>query len=183
MTICQTERLILTSARPEHEAELIKLHNDPLVQKLNYRNVPQTAEAVHKWLGWLLAQWRKNGFGYWMVYEKLDGDPVFIGRCGLCDYQDTGDLEFAWVFFQDKVGRGLGPEAAHFTIAHALHNSTKEKIIGFIEQGNARAESAAKKIGLRYRGDRLYEGKLCRYYEMTRDQYLSRPRIEQDRCE
>ncbi|RWK76738.1 MAG: N-acetyltransferase [Mesorhizobium sp.] len=174
MTTCQTERLILTPARPEHEAALFKLHNDPLVQKANYRNVPQTIEDVHKWLDWLLRQWDKNGFGYWMVYEKHNDGPIFIGRCGLCDYQDTDDLEFAWVFFQDRVGRGLGPEAALFTITHALKRTTKEKIVGFIEQGNTRAEKAAKKIGLRYIDDRLYNGTLCRYYEMTRGMYLSK---------
>ncbi|RWH31401.1 MAG: GNAT family N-acetyltransferase [Mesorhizobium sp.] len=174
MITYHTERLILTSARPEHEAELFKLHNDPLVQTTIYRNVPQTTEDVRKRLVWLLSQWRKNGFGDWMVYEKVNHDPIFIGRCGLRDYEDTNNLEFAFAFLQDRVGRGLGPEAARFTITHALQNSTNEKVIAFIEHGNTRSEKAITKLGMRYVDDRLYDGKLCQYYEMTRDDYLLR---------
>lgn len=173
MITYQTERLILTSVRPEHEAELFKLHNDPLVQKAIYGNVPQTTEDVHEWLDWMLAQWRKNGFGDWMIYEKFNDGPIFIGRCGLRDYEDTNNLEFVYAFLQHRLGRGLGPEAARFTITHALQKSTKEKVIGFIAQGNTRAENAAKKLGLRYVDDRLYHGKLCHYYELTRDDCFS----------
>lgn len=173
MITFQTERLILTSVRPEHEAGLFKLHNDPLVQKAIYRNVPQTTEDVQKWVDRLLAQWRRNGFGDWMIYEKVNAGPIFIGRCGLRDYEDTNSLELAYAFFQNKVGRGLGPEAARFAIAHALQNSIKEKVIAFIEQGNTRSEKTAIKLGLRYIDNRLYDGKLCQYYEVTRDDYLS----------
>lgn len=172
MITYQTERLILTSVRREHEAELFKLHNDPLVQKSIYRNVPQTTEDVHKWLDWLLTQWRKNGFGDWMIYEKVNDGPIFIGRCGLRDYEDTNNLEFAYAFFQNRIGRGLGPEAARFAITHALQNSTKEKVVAFIEHGNRRSEKAAKKLRLRYIDDRLYDGKLCQYYEITREDYF-----------
>lgn len=174
MITYQTEHLILMSMRPEHESELFKLHNDPLVQEIIFENVPQSSEDVRRWLDWYLTQWRKNSFGVWMVYEKANGDPIFIGRCGLCDYEDK-DLEFAYAFFEVRAGRGLGPEAAYFTITHALTNSIKEKVVGFIAHGNARAEGAARKLGLRYIDDRLYHGKLFQYYEMTREEYLSRP--------
>ncbi|MER9420809.1 GNAT family N-acetyltransferase [Mesorhizobium sp. M0306] len=173
MIAYQTERLILTSVGSQHEVELFKLHNDPLVQKAIYRNVPQTTEDVHRWVDWLLAQWRKNGFGDWMIYEKVHDGPIFIGRCGLRDYKGTNNLEFAWAFFQNRIGRGLGPEAARFTITHALQNSTKEKVIGFIEKGNTIGEKSANRIGMRYIDDRLYDGKICLYYEMTRSEYFS----------
>ncbi|MCA1494966.1 GNAT family N-acetyltransferase [Ensifer sp. NBAIM29] len=175
MTTHQTDRLILTSVRHEHAAELFKLHNDPLVQKAIYRNVPQTTQDVHKWIDWILAQWSKNGFCDWVVYEKVESGATFIGRSGLRDCKDTNDLEFAYAFFPNAVGRGLGPEAARFTIAHGFQNSTKEKIVGFIEQGNTRADKAAKKFGLRYVDDRPYEGNICRYYEITREDFFSQP--------
>ncbi|MGX9147922.1 GNAT family N-acetyltransferase [Mesorhizobium sp. 128a] len=173
MTAYQTERLILTSARSDHEAELFKLHNDPLVQKAIFRNVPQSNEDVHKWLDWFLAQWRKNGFGDWMVYEQVDDVPIFIGRCGLRDYEETNNLEFAYAFFQNRTGRGLGPEAARFTITHALQNSTKEKIVAFIGKDNARSQKAAKKLGFRYVDDRFYFGETVKYYELAREDYFS----------
>lgn len=175
MITYQTERLILTSMRPEHEPELFKLHNDPVVQEANFRNMPQTIEDVRKWLNFFLAQWRTNGFGAWMVYEKADDGPIFIGRCDLRNYQDTNNLELAYLLAQHGIGRGLGPEAARFAITHALQNSTKEKVVGIIGCGNERAHRAATKLGLRYVDDRWQSGELCRYYEMTREEYFSQP--------
>lgn len=178
MITYQTERLNLRSTCPEHEAELFKLHNDPLVQEIIFKNVPQTSEDVRRWLDRYLAQWRKSSFGVWMVYEKTNSGPAFIGRCGLSDYEDSNNLEFTYAFFEHRAGRGLGPEAARFTITHALRNSAKEKVVGFIAHGNARAERAAMKLGLRYIDDRLYYGKLFQYYEMTREEYFVQAHLQ-----
>lgn len=171
----QTKRLILTSARLEHEADLFKLHNDALVREMVFRNAPQTAEDTRERLRGYLAEWRKNGYGWWMVYEKAKDGPIFIGRCGLRDYEDN--LEYGNILAKHGIGRGLGQEAARFTITHALRNSTKEKIIGFISRSNSRAQRAAEKLGLRYVDDRFYkyDTGLRHYYEMTRDEYFSQP--------
>ncbi|WP_271610799.1 GNAT family N-acetyltransferase [Bradyrhizobium sp. CCBAU 21360] len=170
----ETEHLVLTSMLPEHEKELFELHNDPLVQKSIYRNVPQTIEHIRKIINMFLAQWQRDGFGFWMVYEKTNHGPIFIGRCGLRDYEDTNNLEFVYVFFERGAGRGLGPEAARFTITHALQNSTKEKVVGVIAHSNERAKQAAKKLGLRYIDDRWHDGRFWQYYEMTREEFFLR---------
>ncbi|MER9801777.1 GNAT family N-acetyltransferase [Mesorhizobium sp. M0142] len=52
----QTERLILTPIQRGYEAELFKLHNDPLVQKAIFNDVPQTIGHVHEWLDRYSAQ-------------------------------------------------------------------------------------------------------------------------------
>lgn len=175
MITYQTERLILTAMRAEHEAELFQLHNDPVVQEAIFKNVPQTVEDVRKWLDWSLVQWRKNGFGAWMVYEKANDGPIFIGRCDLRDCKHTNNLELAYSLAEHGIGRGLGPEAARFAITHALRSSTKEKVVGLIARGNARAQRAAMKLGLRYVDNRWHSGRLYEYYEMTRAEYFSQP--------
>lgn len=175
MSTYKIGRLILTPPRPEHEPDLFKLHNDPVIQKMIFKNVPQTAEDVRRWLKWFFAQWRKNGFGDWMVYENLSTGPIFIGRCGLRDYEDTNNLEIATAFVERATGRGLGLEVRRFAVTHALRNSSREKVVSFIRHGNAHAEGATKKLGLRYIEDRLYHGEFWQYYEMTREEYFSQP--------
>ncbi|XSC42663.1 GNAT family N-acetyltransferase [Bradyrhizobium sp. RDT10] len=172
-----TERLILTSMRPEHEAELLKLHKDPLVREMIFNNVPQTSDDVRKSLDRALAQWQKNGFGWWMIYEKADDGPIFIGRCGLWDYEDTNNLEIGNMLCEHGRGRGLGTEAARFAVTHALRNSSKEKVVSVIAHGNARSQRGAKKLGLRYIDDRLdkREGRIKQYYEMSREEYFFQP--------
>lgn len=175
MITYQTERLILNSMEPEHEPELFKLHNDPAVQNLIFNNVPQTTDDVRKMLDMFLAQWRKNGFGFWMLYEKANNGPIFIGRCGLRDYEDTNNLEVGTVLSEHGIGRGLGAEASRFAVTHALRNSSKEKVVGVIAHGNARAQRAAKSFGWRYIDDRWHDGKFWHYYELTREEYFSQP--------
>ncbi|MGY3238219.1 RimJ/RimL family protein N-acetyltransferase [Bradyrhizobium sp. USDA 4448] len=169
----ETERLILTSPGPEHEAELFQLHNDRLVQEFVFDNVPQTTQDVRQWLDWFLVQWRKNGFGDWMVYEKTIANPIFIGRCGLRDYQGTNDLEIATSFSERGRGRGLALEAMRFTVTHALRNSIADNVVGLVKHGNTRSERAAKKLGLCYVHDCWRYGKFWQYYKMTREAYCS----------
>lgn len=173
MIIHHTTRLILTSMRPEHEDELSKLHNDPVVQEAIFKNVPQNTDDVRKMLDMFLAQWRKNGFGVWMLYEKTNNGPVFIGRCGLCNYEDTNNLEQATALTEHGIGRGLGLEAARFAVTHAFQNSTKEKVVAVIQHRNARAARGARKFGLRYVDDRWHRDKFYQYYELTREEYFS----------
>ncbi|MFB6462851.1 GNAT family N-acetyltransferase [Bradyrhizobium tunisiense] len=85
----------------------------------------------------------------------------------------SNNLQFGYAFPKYGAGRGLGPEAARFTIMQALRNSNKEKVVGLIARGNARSERAAKKLGLRYIDDRWHNGRLWQYYEMTREEYFS----------
>lgn len=174
----QTERLTLTSMRPDHGPELFKLYNDPLVNEIIFNNVMQTTEDVREALDTFLAQWRKNGFGFWMLYEKVNNGLIFIGRCGLCDYEDTNNLELRTMLCEHGRGRGLGPEASRFAITHAFRNSSREKVVSVIRHGNAQAVRGAKKLGLRYIDDRRHNGKFWQYYELTRKEFFSQSEPE-----
>src|SRR3546814_11297474 len=107
----QTELLMLTSMLPKHEAELYTLHNDPLVQASIFENILQSHADVKAKLELYLTQWRKNGFGFWMVYEKRSNAPVVIGRAGLRDFGERRDLECGYVFSSDGAGRRAGGRA------------------------------------------------------------------------
>lgn len=169
----ETKRLVLFPMTWGHEADLFHLHNDPLVQQTIFEQVPQTPDDVRAKLDLFMSQWQKNGFGFWTVYEKTSRGLVFIGRAGCRDYEDTAYLDFGYVYSQYGSGRGLGPEAAYATMDHALRHSTAPKIVGVITPGNSRATAAVKKLGLRYIDDRLHDGKIWHYFEMTRDEFFA----------
>lgn len=171
----QTERLILTPMGPEHEPELFKLHNEPLVNQIIFSGVRQAPEDVRKALDTFLAQWRKNGFGFWILSEKASDGLTFSGRCGLCDYEDTNNLELRTMLCEHARGRGLGAEASRFAVTHAFRNSTKEKVAAVIRHGNDAAVRGAEKFGLQYIDDRWHNGKFWQYYELTREEYFSQP--------
>jgi ribosomal-protein-alanine N-acetyltransferase len=173
MTELETRRLILRALRPEDLRALHALHNDPLVRARIYGGQPQRLADVEMQLKIFLSQWRENGFGFWMVYEKRAGsEPCFIGRAGLRNFEDTEDLEFGYVFCAAGAGRGLGPEAARACIAHALRNSAKRQVVGMIAPDNAPALHAAAKLGFRHAGDRWRDGKLWHYFELPREVFF-----------
>lgn len=172
MMFLETERLVLLPMQAYHFGDIFALHNDRLVQQTVFDNVPQTQDDVRAKLDLFLSQWRKNGFGFWVVYEKTANGLVFIGRAGMRDYEDTNNLEFGYVYSEYGSGRGLGPEAAYVTMEHALQNSAAEKVVGVITPGNSRAMGAVKKLGLRYIDDRWHDEKFWHYFEMTREEFF-----------
>lgn len=172
MLFLETERLVLLPMQAYHFGDLYALHNDRLVQQTVFENVPQTHDDVRAKLELFLSQWRKNGFGFWVVYEKTANGLVFIGRAGMRDYEDTNNLEFGYVYSEYGSGRGLGPEAAYISMEHALLNSMAEKVVGVITPGNSRAMGAVKKLGLRYIDDRWHDEKFWHYFEMTREEFF-----------
>lgn len=168
----ETNRLVLLPMTPGHLADLYHLHNDPLVQETVFEGIPQSVADVQAKLDLFMSQWRKNGFGFWTVYEKTNQGLIFIGRAGCRDYEDTPNLEFGYVYSEYGSGRGLGPEAAFITIEQALLHSAAPKIVGVITPGNSRAMGAVKKLGLRYIDDRWHDDKFWHYFEMTRDEFF-----------
>lgn len=168
----ETPHLILTPMQPHHLAELEILHNDPLVRAAIFHGIRQSRSDVAAKLALFLQQWPQQGFGFWMVYEKTDAGLSCIGRAGLRAYDDTGHLEFGYVFSSAGAGRGLGPEAARASINHALTIADTATIVGLIAPGNRRALAAATKLGFRYVEDRWRDGQRWHYLELTRTGFL-----------
>jgi RimJ/RimL family protein N-acetyltransferase len=73
----QSRHLLLTPIRAEHKQALAELHNDPLVRAAIFEGRPQDEADIERSLSLFLTQWREQGIGFWMVYERADA-----GRSG-----------------------------------------------------------------------------------------------------
>lgn len=193
----QSRNLHLTPIRAEHRQALAELHNDALVRAAIFEGKPQDEADIERSLSLFLKQWREEGIGFWMVYERthterngaaagLDGRAIdaagtaaqlkpeaMIGRAGLrhCEFRDA--LEFGYVLKGSAAGRGLGPEAARLVIAHGIACLRPAHILGFIAPGNQRALSAALSLGFCMTGEVWREGRSWLALELDQTRFAA----------
>lgn len=167
MTTLHSARLLLVPVSSEHEAELHRLHSDPFVVASIFNGVAPTRAQTQEKLATYLEAWSKDGFGFWMIYQTQGDQPVLMGRSGLRRFADTEDVELGHCFLESASGQGIAAEAGRRIAAHALRSLNLPKLVAIIDPSNKRAIKAAGKVGLQQVGERLHQGQLKYYFELT----------------
>ena len=172
MTVLETERLILRPIAASHEEELHRLHRDPLIVRALWDGRRPTRQHTRERLAAYLADWRQLGIGFWMVYERRDAAPALVGRSGLRPLDGSGIVEFGHCFTAAGSGRGLAVEAGRRVFEHAFLALSLPLLVGLIAPDNTAAIRVADKLGQRFVSLRMHRGRLRRYYETTREEFL-----------
>ena len=172
MTVLESARLRLTPVSAAHEKELHRLHCDPLIVRALWGGCVPAPEQTHEKLAAYLEDWRQLGFGFWMVYEKRDSGLALVGRAGLRPFAGGPVIEYGHCFSAAGSGRGLAREAGCRVFEHAFTVLGLPLLVGVIAPDNPAAIRVADKLGQRFVGFRLHRGRLCRFYETTRVEFL-----------
>lgn len=172
----ETERLILKPVDRRHSAALHRLHSDPQIVRVLWRNRRPTRTQSDARLAAYMKDWRDHGLGFWMVYEKLEEGVSLAGRAGLRPFAGTDAIEFGHCYAAAASGRGLAVEAGFRIFDHAFVALELPLLVGVTAPDNAAAIRVAAKLGQRFVGLRKHRGRLCRYYETTRGEYLESTR-------
>jgi RimJ/RimL family protein N-acetyltransferase len=168
----ETARLILKPVSRRDSAALHRLHSDPQIVRVLWRNRrPTTAESDAR-LAAYMKDWRDLGLGFWMVYKKSEDGIFLVGRAGLRPFAGTDAIEFGHCYAGAASGRGLAVEAGLRIFEHAFVALELPLLVGVIAPDNAPAIRVAAKLGQRFVGLRRHHGRLYRFYETTRDEYL-----------
>lgn len=172
MTDLETRRLILRPVDRSHAAALHRLHSDPQIVRVLWRGrVPTRADSDVR-LSAYIKDWRAHGLGFWMVYEKSAGRETLVGRAGLRPFSGREAIEFGHCYTTAASGRGLAVEAGLRVFEHAFAVLELPLVVGVIAPDNAAAIRVAARLGQRFVGLRRHHGRLYRYYETTRGEYL-----------
>jgi RimJ/RimL family protein N-acetyltransferase len=172
MTVLETERLLLKPVTASHEEALHRLHGDGLIVRALWGGRRPTRQHISERLAAYLEDWRQLGIGFWMVYEKCDDGPSLVGRSGLRPLEGSRVIEFGHCFSTAGSGRGLAVEAGRRVFEHAFSVLSIPLLVGLIAPDNTAAIRVADKLGQRFVGFRMHRGRLRRYYETTREEFL-----------
>jgi len=175
LAVLHTPRLLLVPMDQSHELELHRLHTDPFVVASILDGEAPTIEQTREKLRRYLRDWQTEGWGFWMVYQKLDGRTKLTGRCGLRRFAGTSDIELGHCFLEEASGRGIAVEAARAIAHHMFEERGAQRLVAVIAPTNERALKAASKLGLRHVDDRWHNGKRRHYFVLDREEFLSAP--------
>ncbi|MER8949849.1 GNAT family N-acetyltransferase [Mesorhizobium sp. M0809] len=171
MHVLETPRLILRPPSYSDELLLHGLYSDPFMVNSVGDGVYPTIEESKARLLRSINHWRRNHFGLWMVFVKIEGEAIkFAGLCGLecCGNvpEDPNLVEHTTYLHLAAAGQGIGPEAGRGTVQFAFEYLALEKVAAFIRPTNKRSLRGASKVGFFYVGNRTYNNMTFKYFEI-----------------
>ncbi|HXY69393.1 MAG TPA: GNAT family N-acetyltransferase [Gemmatimonadales bacterium] len=141
-----TARLVAERLRPDHYADLLRMHADPVQMELlgGVRDAAQTTEYLEK----NLAHWAAHGFGAWMLRDAAGG-PI-VGRAILrhLDVDGVDEVEVGYSLDPAWWGKGLATEIAAACLDHARSDLGLATVVAVTLPHNARSRRVLEKVGL-----------------------------------
>lgn len=142
--IIETKRLILREFSTEDAQFMYNLNLDPEVVK--YTGDPPFS-SIYESRNFLenYSDYRKNGFGRWVVCLKGTDEP--IGWCGLkLNEENVVDLGFR--FFKKHWGKGYATESAKACLDYGFQTLNLSEIIGRAATENGASVRVLEKLGM-----------------------------------
>jgi ribosomal-protein-alanine N-acetyltransferase len=132
---------------PEHLDAAAPMLADPRVAAT--MGGARTAKQVAEQLAAAAAAWERDGFGFWMFFEAVTGDPVARGGLGRAEFDGQPEVEIGWTVAPERWGEGLATElgAAALEVASRLG---LDDIVAFTLPHNAASRRVMEKLGFTY---------------------------------
>jgi RimJ/RimL family protein N-acetyltransferase len=153
----RTARLHLLLPLPEDLDAVVAIHGDPETNRYNPDGAA-SFETSRRWLGTWMADWEREGFGYFSVVEDEAPDEV-IGVAGLkaatvaLPDRSVRALNLYYRFRPTAWGRGLAAEAAGAALDHVRPLRADLPVCALIRADNAPSRRLAARLGLRETGE------------------------------
>ncbi|MGE0179410.1 MAG: GNAT family N-acetyltransferase [Sphingomonas sp.] len=155
----ETARLILRDWREEDIEPFIQHTNTPAVMR--WLGGVATREEARDRIEHRIMRWqREQGFTFWVVERKADGEP--LGFCGLklADMDGSpiaGDYEIGWRLREDAWGQGYAKEAASATLDHAFDIIGAPHVVAITFVQNEASWGLMERLGMTRRPDLDYD--------------------------
>lgn len=159
-----TARLVAERLRPEHYADLLRMHADPVQMALlgGVRDEAQTTEYLEK----NLAHWDAFGFGSWILRDP--GTRRVVGRAILRHLELDGadEVEVGYSLDPEFWGRGLATEIAAACLAYGRDALRLATVVALTLPHNERSRRVLTKIGLALNREVTHGGELHVLYRI-----------------
>jgi RimJ/RimL family protein N-acetyltransferase len=148
MKLPETKRLLLRELNPGDTAFIIELLNsEGWIRFIGNRNM-HTDEDALKYILNITANYKKYGFGFYVVERKEDAVPM--GICGLVKREGLDDIDIGFAFLPEHAGQGYGYESAAAMLNHARSALRIPRIVAITSKDNYSSQKLLEKIGLSF---------------------------------
>lgn len=146
--ILETPRLLLRKKVVEDAPFFFELNSDPLVTKYTGDGAFENLKAAENIVKYVIGQYEKNGYGRWLVADKITGET--LGWCGLKFHDDTKDTDIGYRFMQKHWGKGYATESAKACVEYGFKHFNLNRIIGNAMKDNVASINVFKKLGMTF---------------------------------
>lgn len=168
--ILTTGRLRLLPFTEDDFALLQDLHSDPEVNRyLSPGPAIMDPEEVRRRLANYIGDHRLTGISKWKL-ETLDG--TFIGRAGFSFKRDPGGYELGYSLKRAAWGQGYASEIAQALVGWFFDTLPYDHLLAYSVADHEASQQVMRKAGLHFWRDLEENGLTCRFYRITRQQYL-----------
>lgn len=146
----ETERLVLQSMQPAHDAPFIfELVNErAFIENVADRGVRTLEEAQAYIADKLIPSYSQHGFGFYRVNLRETGEPV--GICGLIRRDVLPGPDIGYSLLTRYAGRGYAYEAARVVMDHARHALRLPRLAAITAPSNFRSIRLLEKLGMQF---------------------------------
>ncbi len=149
-----TARLLLRPICFGDWEDFLRMHQDPRV--MTTLGGIRPVEDIKAFLGRLVADWDKHGFGWWSARDLETGR--FAGRGGprhvLIEGRD--EVEVGYGFLPEFWGRGFATELARESVRVGFTKLHLPNLVSFTLPTNLASRRVMEKAGFRYERDFTY---------------------------
>jgi RimJ/RimL family protein N-acetyltransferase len=162
------------SLRPCTLADVPALHalwTDPEVRRFLWDDLLIPEASARDVVEESLATFAARGFGQWVVTEREDG--ALLGFAGLRPLGGAGEIELLYGLRPSHWGTGLATEAARAVLDHALRELALPRVAARADSPNAASVRVMERLGMRFEGERLVQGRQTMHYGIGRQDWLA----------
>jgi RimJ/RimL family protein N-acetyltransferase len=146
--VVETARLRGERLGPRHLDVLAPMLDDPRVAATmgGARDRGQTAEH----LATADEGWQRDGFGYWMWFDRATGEPVGRGGLGRAEFDGLPEVELGWLVAPGRWGEGLATEMGGAAVEVAFGTLGLDDVVAFTMTTNHASRRVMEKLGFAY---------------------------------
>lgn len=165
----ETTRLIARKITTDDFDLLYHMHLNPKIM-VTLGGI-RTQQETRDNLEWNLNQWRDNGFGLWLWFDKVTHH--FVARAGLRVVDITGkkEVEVSYALVPEYWHKGFATEIAKACIQIAFEKLHLDKLICFTLINNKPSQRVMEKVGFHYVKNIIHKNSPHVLYELTAEYF------------
>lgn len=167
MPTIESERLRLRMIGRDDLDDLARLFADPEVVKYVGHGKPASREDAEKAIDNMTARWQKDGFGRWIVADKVTGR--FLGFGGLRSL--FGTPEVVYHLAKQSWGKGLATELAQAALRFGFEDRDFERIVAIAKPANTASIHVMDKLGMQFEKNACYYDVDVVQYSINRQEF------------
>ncbi len=143
-----TARMRGEAIGPQHVDVVAPIFADPRVGAT--MGGVQSRELVLEILTRQAEAWERDGFGYWMFFERSSGEPVARGGLQRTVFDGQEEIEVGWTTAPDRWGEGFATELGQASLDAACGPLGLENVVAFTLPHNGASRRVMEKLGFTY---------------------------------